>query len=198
MDTDPYSSQLFYSKYVSFTLLSTVYLSAVEYDSDDSGPEPSPSPEHTRSYPTPNPSTSATQPQTHRPLNGDQNSHTRRKRPTREIQKQDSSSEDNSSDFEASPRPLDMDSESDEGDEKLPRLKAQILDFFQKATVDELTLIAGCSLKKAQKIIELRPYQTWSDLVSGSAFLLLLLHIFLSASIISSSTRTINRSQPHV
>ncbi|XP_058645047.1 SWI/SNF-related matrix-associated actin-dependent regulator of chromatin subfamily A containing DEAD/H box 1b isoform X2 [Onychostoma macrolepis] len=32
------------------------------------------------------------------------------------------------------------------------------------ASVDELTLIAGCSLKKAQKITELRPFKTWKDL----------------------------------
>lgn len=169
----------------------------MEYNSDDSDPEPPPSPERKSTNPAPNPSTSATQqPQTHRPLNGDKGTRTRRNRRTRDIQKQDSSSEDNASDFDASPRPLDLDSDSDEPDEKLPRLKAQILDFFQKATVDELTLIAGCSLKKAQKIIELRPYQTWSDLVSGSSFFLFSwLHDFLSTSFISASTRTINGRQ---
>uniref|UniRef100_A0A8B9L0D7 DNA helicase n=1 Tax=Astyanax mexicanus TaxID=7994 RepID=A0A8B9L0D7_ASTMX len=79
--------------------------------------------------------------------------------------KQDTSSEDNASDFEESPRGLDSDSDSDQPDETLPRVKGQILNFFQNATVDELTLIAGCSLKKAQKIVELRPYKTWNDLV---------------------------------
>uniref|UniRef100_A0AAR2LPD8 SWI/SNF-related, matrix-associated actin-dependent regulator of chromatin, subfamily a, containing DEAD/H box 1 n=1 Tax=Pygocentrus nattereri TaxID=42514 RepID=A0AAR2LPD8_PYGNA len=59
---------------------------------------------------------------------------------------------------------FDSDSDSDQADETLPKLKGQILDFFQSATVDELTLIAGCSLKKAQKIVELRPYKTWNDL----------------------------------
>ncbi|KAK3521725.1 hypothetical protein QTP70_015842 [Hemibagrus guttatus] len=136
----------------------------VECSSDDSDSEPSPSPERKSTNPTPNPSTSATKQLPLRPLNGDRDTRMMRRRHRREIQKKDSSSEDNASDFEASPRSLDLDSDSDEVDEKLPRLKAQILDFFQKATVDELTLIAGCSLKKAQKIIELRPYQTWSDL----------------------------------
>ncbi|KAI5099447.1 SWI/SNF-related matrix-associated actin-dependent regulator of chromatin subfamily A containing DEAD/H box 1B isoform X1 [Silurus meridionalis] len=136
----------------------------VECSSDDSDSEPVPSSEIKSTNPTSNPGTSAIPRVPVRPLNGDRDARAMRRRNTREIQKQDSSSEDNTSDFEASPRPLDMDSDSDEADEKLPRLKAQILVFFQKATVDELTLIAGCSLKKAQKIIELRPYQTWSDL----------------------------------
>lgn len=132
----------------------------VECSSDDS--KPPPSPKHKSTTPTPNPSTSATQQPPYRSLN--QDTQTRSRRHTREIPKQDSSSEDNSSDYEASSGHLDFDPDSDEADEKLPRLKAQILDFFQKATVDELTLIAGCSVKKAQKIIELRPYKTWSDL----------------------------------
>uniref|UniRef100_A0A8C7NMR8 DNA helicase n=1 Tax=Oncorhynchus mykiss TaxID=8022 RepID=A0A8C7NMR8_ONCMY len=44
-------------------------------------------------------------------------------------------------------------------------LKGQILSFFQEASLDELSLIAGCSLKKAQKIVELRPFAVWQDLV---------------------------------
>ncbi|KAF5897664.1 ATP-dependent helicase 1B, partial [Clarias magur] len=138
----------------------------VECNSDDSDSEPPPSPEHKSTNLTSSPSTSAAQQVHPQPpncaLNGDREPRTRRRRYPREIQKQDSSSEDNGSDCEASPGHLDSD--WDEPDEKLPRLKAQILDFFQKATVDELTLIAGCSVKKAQKIIELRPYQTWNDL----------------------------------
>uniref|UniRef100_A0A9J7Y3V4 SNF2 related chromatin remodeling ATPase with DExD box 1b n=1 Tax=Cyprinus carpio carpio TaxID=630221 RepID=A0A9J7Y3V4_CYPCA len=43
--------------------------------------------------------------------------------------------------------------------------KIFILSFFQTASVDELTLIAGCSLKKAQKITELRSFKTWKNLV---------------------------------
>ncbi|KAM9455793.1 SWI/SNF-related matrix-associated actin-dependent regulator of chromatin subfamily A containing DEAD/H box 1b isoform 2-T2 [Clarias gariepinus] len=138
----------------------------VECNSDDSDSEPPPSPEHKSTNLTSSPSTSAAQQVHPQPpncaLNGAREPRTRRRRYPREIQKQDSSSEDNGSDCEASPGHLDSD--WDEADEKLPRLKAQILDFFQKATVDELTLIAGCSVKKAQKIIELRPYQTWSSL----------------------------------
>lgn len=64
----------------------------------------------------------------------------------------------------SSANPL-LDSDSDQSDERLTKLKSEILGFFQTASVDELTLIAGCSLKKAQKITELRPYKTWKDLV---------------------------------
>uniref|UniRef100_A0A9J8D0N0 SNF2 related chromatin remodeling ATPase with DExD box 1b n=1 Tax=Cyprinus carpio carpio TaxID=630221 RepID=A0A9J8D0N0_CYPCA len=58
-----------------------------------------------------------------------------------------------------------LDSDSDQSDETLSKLKSEILSFFQTASVDELTLIAGCSLKKAQKITELRSFKTWKNLV---------------------------------
>ncbi|XP_056592207.1 SWI/SNF-related matrix-associated actin-dependent regulator of chromatin subfamily A containing DEAD/H box 1b [Triplophysa dalaica] len=57
-----------------------------------------------------------------------------------------------------------LDSDADQSNETLTKLKSEILGYFQMASVDELTLIAGCSLKKAQKIIELRPYKTWKCL----------------------------------
>ncbi|KAF1389259.1 hypothetical protein PFLUV_G00071590 [Perca fluviatilis] len=44
-------------------------------------------------------------------------------------------------------------------------LKKEILKFFQDATIDELSLIAGCSVKKAQKIVELRPFDGWQSLI---------------------------------
>ncbi|KAM9810817.1 SWI/SNF-related matrix-associated actin-dependent regulator of chromatin subfamily A containing DEAD/H box 1A [Neosynchiropus ocellatus] len=43
--------------------------------------------------------------------------------------------------------------------------KKEVFTFFQKATVDELCLIAGCSIKKAQKIVELRPFDDFDSLV---------------------------------
>lgn len=60
-------------------------------------------------------------------------------------------------------------SDSDREDNVNPKLKTQILEFFQEASVDELSLIAGCSVKKAHKIVELRPFKTWEDLVRCSA-----------------------------
>lgn len=44
-------------------------------------------------------------------------------------------------------------------------LKKEMLKFFQDASIDELSLIAGCSVKKAQKIVELRPFDSWQSLV---------------------------------
>uniref|UniRef100_A0A8C2KXZ9 Uncharacterized protein n=1 Tax=Cyprinus carpio TaxID=7962 RepID=A0A8C2KXZ9_CYPCA len=54
----------------------------------------------------------------------------------------------------------------------LSKLKSEILSFFQNASVDELTLIAGCSLKKAQKITELRSFKTWKNVVRELRILL--------------------------
>lgn len=43
--------------------------------------------------------------------------------------------------------------------------KKKVLDFFQTATAIELQLMATCSKKKAEGIIELRPFKGWIDLV---------------------------------
>uniref|UniRef100_A0A8B9S7D0 DNA helicase n=2 Tax=Apteryx TaxID=8821 RepID=A0A8B9S7D0_APTOW len=42
--------------------------------------------------------------------------------------------------------------------------KAKILNFLQDASASELTLIPQCSQKKAQKIIALRPFNSWEAL----------------------------------
>lgn len=74
------------------------------------------------------------------------------------------SSSEECSDSEASMVNVLLDSDSDQSEETLSKLKSEILSFFQTASADELTLIAGCSLKKAQKITELRPFKRWKDL----------------------------------
>ncbi|XP_054895898.1 SWI/SNF-related matrix-associated actin-dependent regulator of chromatin subfamily A containing DEAD/H box 1A isoform X3 [Poeciliopsis prolifica] len=43
-------------------------------------------------------------------------------------------------------------------------VKDEMLAFFQDATIDELSLISGCSVKKAQRIVELRPFNSWESL----------------------------------
>ncbi|XP_018525166.1 SWI/SNF-related matrix-associated actin-dependent regulator of chromatin subfamily A containing DEAD/H box 1A [Lates calcarifer] len=55
----------------------------------------------------------------------------------------------------------------DELDSKggMTEIKKEILAFFQDASIDELSLIAGCSVKKAQKIVELRPFDSWESLI---------------------------------
>lgn len=47
----------------------------------------------------------------------------------------------------------------------MTELKKEIISFFQDASIDELSLISGCSVKKAQKIVELRPFDSWQSLV---------------------------------
>ncbi|XP_035494680.1 SWI/SNF-related matrix-associated actin-dependent regulator of chromatin subfamily A containing DEAD/H box 1A isoform X2 [Scophthalmus maximus] len=62
-------------------------------------------------------------------------------------------------------------SEFEDSDEELdPKggmtdIKKEIITFFQDASIDELSLISGCSVKKAQKIVELRPFNSWQSLV---------------------------------
>lgn len=43
--------------------------------------------------------------------------------------------------------------------------KKKVFEFFENATVNELQLMATCSKKKAEAIVELRPYTGWIDLV---------------------------------
>lgn len=43
--------------------------------------------------------------------------------------------------------------------------RQMVLSFYETATMDELLSIPGCSKKKAETIIELRPFSGWIDLV---------------------------------
>ncbi|XP_048857252.1 SWI/SNF-related matrix-associated actin-dependent regulator of chromatin subfamily A containing DEAD/H box 1A isoform X2 [Brienomyrus brachyistius] len=69
------------------------------------------------------------------------------------------SEEEGSRDFEGS-----LDDDSDGGGNMDSELKAGIVEFFQQASVDELSLIRSCSRTKAQKIMQLRPFCSWRDL----------------------------------
>ncbi|XP_068560062.1 SWI/SNF-related matrix-associated actin-dependent regulator of chromatin subfamily A containing DEAD/H box 1A [Cebidichthys violaceus] len=63
-------------------------------------------------------------------------------------------------------------SEFEDSDEELdPKgamtdLKKEMLSFFRDSSIDDLTLIAGCSVKKAQKIVQLRPFNGWQSLLN--------------------------------
>lgn len=134
---------------------------AVESESDE--PQTSPAAKRTRRVTNTRQKAQVTQrpstppPKPRRPLRSQTSQMSRRHSPV--------SSEEECMDSEASSvNPL-LDSDSDQSDETLTKVKSEILSFFQTASVDELTLIGGCSLKKAQKISELRPYKTWNDLV---------------------------------
>ncbi|XP_017269083.1 SWI/SNF-related matrix-associated actin-dependent regulator of chromatin subfamily A containing DEAD/H box 1A [Kryptolebias marmoratus] len=87
-----------------------------------------------------------------------------RKKAARASRKTDSS--DGESDYDED----SVTSEFEESDDELdaeggkPNVRKEIVAFFQNATIDELSLIAGCSVKKAQRIVELRPFDTWESL----------------------------------
>uniref|UniRef100_A0A672LIT2 DNA helicase n=1 Tax=Sinocyclocheilus grahami TaxID=75366 RepID=A0A672LIT2_SINGR len=53
--------------------------------------------------------------------------------------------------------------DSEDEDSISGNLQDKIIQFLQEASLDELALISGCSIKKAQKIISLRPFKTWKD-----------------------------------
>ncbi|XP_016116700.1 SWI/SNF-related matrix-associated actin-dependent regulator of chromatin subfamily A containing DEAD/H box 1A-like, partial [Sinocyclocheilus grahami] len=55
--------------------------------------------------------------------------------------------------------------DSEDEDSISGNLQDKIIQFLQEASLDELALISGCSIKKAQKIISLRPFKTWKDVV---------------------------------
>ncbi|XP_041340166.1 SWI/SNF-related matrix-associated actin-dependent regulator of chromatin subfamily A containing DEAD/H box 1 isoform X3 [Pyrgilauda ruficollis] len=58
-----------------------------------------------------------------------------------------------------------LDEDYSSGDEVMEDgYKAKILSFLQDASLSELTLIPQCSQKKAQKIIALRPFNSWEAL----------------------------------
>ncbi|KAJ8394309.1 hypothetical protein AAFF_G00047160 [Aldrovandia affinis] len=100
-----------------------------------------------------------------KPLNGASKVATRvsqRKRRVRTAPDQYSGSD---SESVVNSEPEEYSGHSDFERERVDRgLNGRILDFFQEASVDELSLITGCSVKKAQKIVELRPYKAWEDL----------------------------------
>lgn len=60
-----------------------------------------------------------------------------------------------------------LDEDYSSGDETMEDgYRAKILAFLQEASLGELVLIPQCSHKKAQRIIELRPFNSWEALVS--------------------------------
>uniref|UniRef100_A0A672LS90 SWI/SNF-related matrix-associated actin-dependent regulator of chromatin subfamily A containing DEAD/H box 1 n=1 Tax=Sinocyclocheilus grahami TaxID=75366 RepID=A0A672LS90_SINGR len=58
--------------------------------------------------------------------------------------------------------------DSEDEDSISGNLQDKIIQFLQEASLDELALISGCSIKKAQKIISLRPFKTWKDTETDS------------------------------
>ena len=44
--------------------------------------------------------------------------------------------------------------------------KALLLSFFGECSVQELSSVPGCSINKAQKILGMRVFHSWDDLVN--------------------------------
>ncbi|XP_043530339.1 SWI/SNF-related matrix-associated actin-dependent regulator of chromatin subfamily A containing DEAD/H box 1-like isoform X2 [Chiloscyllium plagiosum] len=81
----------------------------------------------------------------------------------RSVQKECSDSEDVESILSGGESSLDEDYSS--ADEEMEdEYRTKIVSFLQDGTVDELSLIPQCSLRKAEKIIELRPFNNWESL----------------------------------
>ncbi|XP_035628050.1 SWI/SNF-related matrix-associated actin-dependent regulator of chromatin subfamily A containing DEAD/H box 1b isoform X2 [Oncorhynchus keta] len=87
----------------------------------------------------------------------------------RVIPESGTSSEDEASDdFDDSAEGVELNSDGSDQEVGTGSLvKGQILRFFQEASLDELSLISGCSVKKAQRIVELRPFNEWENLLDA-------------------------------
>lgn len=48
-----------------------------------------------------------------------------------------------------------------------PIMQGMVLSFLSSATLEELTSMNGCSKKKAESVINMRPFESWEDLVSS-------------------------------
>lgn len=57
------------------------------------------------------------------------------------------------------------DSENEGYTQEMTLQRKEVYDFFNNANVGELTSIKSCSMKKAEIIIENRPYRNWEELV---------------------------------
>uniref|UniRef100_A0A8C7NB04 DNA helicase n=1 Tax=Oncorhynchus kisutch TaxID=8019 RepID=A0A8C7NB04_ONCKI len=83
-------------------------------------------------------------------------------------QRSTSSEDEASDDFDDSAEGVELNSDGSDQEVGTGSLvKGQILRFFQEASLDELSLISGCSVKKAQRIVELRPFNEWENLLDA-------------------------------
>lgn len=57
------------------------------------------------------------------------------------------------------------DSENEVSMQEMTIQRKEVYDFFCNANIGELTSIKSCSIKKAEIIIENRPYRSWEELV---------------------------------
>ncbi|XP_043102624.1 SWI/SNF-related matrix-associated actin-dependent regulator of chromatin subfamily A containing DEAD/H box 1A [Puntigrus tetrazona] len=75
----------------------------------------------------------------------------------------DISASEDEEEIDSDAESISDDLESEDEDSISGNLQEKIIQFLQESSLDELALISGCSIKKAQKIISLRPFNTWKD-----------------------------------
>lgn len=56
--------------------------------------------------------------------------------------------------------------------------KKKVYEFLNKANFKELSLLSGCSQKKAEAIIAARPFQGWLDMVSCLRYKIALIRLW--------------------
>ena len=54
-----------------------------------------------------------------------------------------------------------------------------VLSFINNAELEELAVIPGCSAKKAETLHELRPFETFADLVCEDSFIDMMKHFVI-------------------
>lgn len=80
-----------------------------------------------------------------------------------ELPLDDISTSEDEDEIDSDVESISDDPDSEYEDSVSDSLQDKIIKFLQEASLDELALISGCSIKKAQKIISLRPFNTWKD-----------------------------------
>lgn len=80
-----------------------------------------------------------------------------------------------------SERVFDSDDDDSDGNDmlevKMTKERKDVFEFINNATINELQSIKSCSLRKAEMIIETRPFTSWSDLVRFRFFIYILSYI---------------------
>lgn len=74
-----------------------------------------------------------------------------------------SEEEDEYDDYDGS----DDSDDSEDLDNRSQSETDNFLHFFEEATIEELSAMPGCSKKKAELILSLRPYKTWENLIEA-------------------------------
>nr|XP_022344572.1 SWI/SNF-related matrix-associated actin-dependent regulator of chromatin subfamily A containing DEAD/H box 1B-like [Crassostrea virginica] len=74
--------------------------------------------------------------------------------------------EDEEDDFRSEDEEADSDDSLEMDTETAKTEREKILAFFDEATIDELSASPGCSKKRGELIISLRPFKTWNKLIT--------------------------------